>query len=68
MTEPIRTCVVCRKKFGKSELERYVWREGKVVADPQKKMAGRGAYCCSSCCRERFLAKKKYWKVVFRIG
>ena len=43
---PIRTCVVCGKKAGRGELIRLVLRDGKPVADHDKRMPGRGAYVC----------------------
>lgn len=42
--EPQRTCIGCRAVTGQSELVRYVLQEGAVVADPQRKLPGRGAW------------------------
>ncbi len=45
---PQRTCVVCRKKFPKRELNRIIRTpEGDVLYDPSGKAAGRGAYLCN---------------------
>ena len=41
-----RTCIACRKVFGKGELLRFVEVEGRVSFDPLNKMEGRGAYLC----------------------
>jgi len=48
---PYRMCHVCRRKFPKKELERYVCRvdgEGnkQLHMDPEQKMPGRGLYIC----------------------
>jgi len=55
-------CIVCREKFLKEELERYVCTETTSeptadgpVPDPGKTMPGRGFYVCGQArCRERF--------------
>lgn len=42
----IRTCIVCKRKFEKKELLRFV-REGNIVkADIMHQMPGRGFYIC----------------------
>ncbi|WP_419787596.1 YlxR family protein [Pseudodesulfovibrio sp.] len=60
--EPIRSCVVCRRRFPKGELERYVCPatvpddepDGPVL-DPEKIKPGRGYYVCVQArCRELF--------------
>ena len=44
-TEPIRTCVGCRRSAGKTELIRVVRRpDGAVALDGSGRQAGRGAY------------------------
>ena len=43
MAQPVRTCVGCRRKAGKSELVRLVWQQS-VVVDPAQREPGRGAY------------------------
>jgi hypothetical protein len=46
---PQRTCVACRQVKDKRELTRIVrMSDGKVSIDPRGKLAGRGAYICSS--------------------
>ncbi len=61
--KPVRMCVVCRERFPKEELERYVCPDEDVkgqgkyrpVPDPGKNKPGRGFYVCGQAlCRERF--------------
>jgi predicted RNA-binding protein YlxR (DUF448 family) len=45
---PLRSCVVCGRKTGKSDLLRIVAvPDGPVTVDPTGKLAGRGAYVCN---------------------
>lgn len=63
--EPVRMCVVCRKRFSKGELKRYVCPEtlrelveNGPVPDPEKNKPGRGFYVCVQArCRETFPKK-----------
>lgn len=51
---PTRTCVVCREKYGKRYLMRFVRTDDGVFVDPTGKRTGRGAYVCGSeDCRQR---------------
>ncbi len=50
--EPVRTCIVCRRKKNKRELVRLALTDDVVVVDLKQKMPGRGAYVCSSQCME----------------
>ncbi|MEE0845151.1 MAG: YlxR family protein [Eggerthellaceae bacterium] len=64
MTErkPIRqrSCIVCGKQAGKSQLLRIVRTAGGSVAfDETGKAAGRGAYVCSADCLATALGTKK---------
>ena len=43
MVQPVRTCIGCRRKAGKSELVRLVWQQV-VVVDRAQRAPGRGAY------------------------
>ncbi|MCJ2163175.1 MULTISPECIES: DUF448 domain-containing protein [unclassified Pseudodesulfovibrio] len=59
--EPVRMCVVCRERFPKGELARYVRPEDAIksdespIYDPEKDKPGRGYYVCGQArCRERF--------------
>ncbi|MDR3358231.1 MAG: YlxR family protein [Desulfovibrio sp.] len=50
-------CVVCRGRFAKSALRRYVRSpRGSMVFDPEKSAHGRGIYLCSDpCCGTKFV-------------
>lgn len=48
-TVPMRRCRICYQQKPKSELQRWVIQEGKLVADATGKLPGRGYY---SCCEE----------------
>lgn len=60
--EPVRMCIVCRERFQKSELKRYVCpeslrdlAENGPTPDPEKNKPGRGYYVCvQERCREIF--------------
>ena len=66
MTEPIRTCIGCRKKATKWELVRIVRNDtGRVSVDESRKNPGRGAYVClNPQCIELALTSKKLNKVL----
>ncbi len=64
---PVRMCVICRGRFPKAGLERYVVARACggseaengtppcLVHDPDKRMDGRGLYVCHGpACREKF--------------
>lgn len=58
---PLRTCVICRRRFAKRELLRYVpptdaaGAGATPVPDERQVLPGRGFYVCDSPeCRERF--------------
>ena len=44
MSGPVRMCVGCRGRAGKSDLIRMVARAGAVVVDRDQREPGRGAY------------------------
>lgn len=44
MATPRRTCVGCREEADQADLRRFVLREGRVVADPDRSQPGRGAW------------------------
>lgn len=54
--KPVRMCVICKRRFAKRQLFRYVLNEtGEKIFDEQKRAPGRGAYCClDPGCREKF--------------
>lgn len=43
---PNRMCVVCRKKYEKQSLKRFVLTDEGIFHDPTGKQDGRGAYVC----------------------
>ena len=50
----LRTCVICRQKFDKRDVVRFVYTTDGLQMDPSGKINGRGAYICKSTpCRER---------------
>jgi predicted RNA-binding protein YlxR (DUF448 family) len=60
---PVRMCVICRKRFPKRDLLRFVSTEGSAspFPDPRQALPGRGWYVCfSPACRERY--EKKHAK------
>ena len=59
MTEPTRSCVGCGSKAPKSELLRFVARDGQLV--PGEREPGRGAYTCRRLsCFERAVARRAF--------
>ncbi len=45
-----------------------VYRQGRVIEDPEQIMEGRGAYCCADdTCRRRFMKNRKVQKLAFRL-
>ena len=63
--EPVRMCVVCRRRFAKSQLMRHVPAPEGVVAgngleaDKAQTRPGSGWYVCDDPhCRERFAGMK----------
>ncbi|MGB1288062.1 MAG: YlxR family protein [Aggregatilineales bacterium] len=52
----LRTCVICRQKFDKRDVIRFVRIPGGVQVDPTGKVEGRGAYVCEDIqCRKRLV-------------
>ncbi|MGC9337479.1 MAG: DUF448 domain-containing protein [Candidatus Cloacimonadia bacterium] len=58
---PIRSCVVCKKKFAKNRLNRFIIKEGKIIMDASQTSQARGYYCCSACLDklEKWMEKRK---------
>ncbi len=44
MSEPVRTCAACGRRAPQSELMRFAAPDGTLVADPTRRLPGRGAY------------------------
>ncbi|PSO52046.1 MAG: DUF448 domain-containing protein [Actinobacteria bacterium QS_5_72_10] len=56
MSEPIRTCLGCRRRRSRAELTRLVARGGEVCVDAAADQPGRGAWVCpDDGCAERAL-------------
>ncbi len=53
---PERMCVICRQRFPKQNLTRYVRAPGgEFVPDPKKTLPGRGWYVCGrESCQTKF--------------
>lgn len=45
---PIRSCSICRKKSGKSDLFRIVAADGTAILDEKQNINARGIYICKS--------------------
>ena len=60
---PVRTCIGCRGRGGRSDLVRVVVVEGVLVPDPRARIAGRGAWlhpdpaCLDLAVRRRALTR-----------
>ena len=63
---PMRSCVLCRKVFQKSELLRIVKDSGEIKIDKTQKSNGRGAYICSNCISKEDLFKKRVLDRAFK--
>ena len=56
---PIRTCAGCGRKAPKSELVRFVARDGRLVAGGRE--PGRGVYTCGrAACFERAASRRAF--------
>ncbi|WP_320169044.1 DUF448 domain-containing protein [Maridesulfovibrio sp.] len=60
---PTRSCVICRQRFAKEELFRFVAGKGasgdELVPDDAKDMQGRGYYVCGN---EKCLERLKFFR------
>ena len=68
MVDRQRTCIVCRRSAGKSELLRFVWSESRIVWDSDRKLPGRGGYIhpnWSCVCK---MSELRFWQRCFRMG
>ncbi len=67
MTAPVRTCVGCGRKRAQPELVRFAAPEGTLLADPDRRLAGRGAYTCPSvACFERAASRRAFARTLRR--
>lgn len=62
---PERTCVVCRNKFDKRDLNRIVRnKDGDIFFDPTGKANGRGSYICTNPdCIDNFFTQKSLGRI-----
>jgi predicted RNA-binding protein YlxR (DUF448 family) len=49
--------VGCGTSTDKSRLQRFVLVDGRLQADPQQRLPGRGAYACGDACAQRAQAR-----------
>ncbi|TIH19137.1 DUF448 domain-containing protein [Marinifilum sp. JC120] len=60
---PTRSCVICRQRFAKEELFRFVVGKGasdsELIPDEKKVMQGRGYYICDN---EKCLERLKFFR------
>ncbi len=67
-TQPIRTCLGCRKKFSKDRLLKFVLDRGRIQLDKNGTAQGRSAYCCDNKnCLRILLGQKKKLSRAFRV-
>jgi len=57
--DPVRSCVICRQRFAKKDLSRFVVgkeaSDNELISDSKKTMPGRGYYVCESDkCQDKF--------------
>jgi uncharacterized protein len=65
VTEPIRSCVGCGRKAPRSELLRFVAKNGRLVVGVGE--PGRGAYTCRRLsCFERAVARRAFNRTLRR--
>ena len=65
MHVPVRTCIVCRARKPKADLERYVcpaYAEQGLQPDPEQKRPGRGFYTCKSPGCSGKITRFKGWR------
>jgi predicted RNA-binding protein YlxR (DUF448 family) len=64
---PTRTCVGCGRKRPQSELLRFAEVDGALIADPARRLPGRGAYTCPAApCFERARARGSFARTLRR--
>ncbi len=59
---PIRMCVVCKERFPKNELKKFVLTDKGILFDYYQKLPGRGFYLCNKKDCERIFLKSKFQK------
>lgn len=61
--QPVRSCVVCRKRAPQSTLIRFAHVASGYELDATRKLGGRGSWVCTSCATE---ASEKRFKRAFK--
>ena len=64
---PQRQCMLCREKFPKPDLLRFVKNKDEITIDKNNKKDGRGAYICKECQKSDMLVKKRVLDRAFKM-
>ena len=65
---PVRTCIGCRHRAGKTDLLRVVGVGGRVVPDPAAHLPGRGAYVHRSVDCLDLAERRRAFQRALRLG
>jgi predicted RNA-binding protein YlxR (DUF448 family) len=66
--QQMRTCLGCGKRFPKTQLMKFILKQGVVRHDSKGTGQGRSAYCCNNnSCLRVFLGQKKKISRAFRV-
>lgn len=69
---PVRTCVICRNKFNKSELDRLVFINNEIIIDVNHRVNSYGYYICENqICQislNKWIKKKKIKRIEIESG
>lgn len=57
---PMRRCRACRRVLPKTQLKRWTFQQGELVADRAVAAPGRGYYSCSEACEQKLQNNKKH--------
>jgi len=67
VSAPVRTCLGCRRKAPQDQLLRFVAQNRELIADPTRRLPGRGAYTCrKAACFERAAARRAFARTLRR--
>lgn len=63
-SQPVRSCVICRRRLAKSELARYAPARDRasLVSDPAQRLPGRGFYVCDQARCQKAFIQYKGWR------
>ncbi len=60
---PYRTCIGCRQRKPKHELNRFVLENNRIILDKQQTQPGRGVYLCANWqCLNKALENKAFFR------